>query len=241
MLAEFLDTASNFPDMSVPDANAADKMFNRIMRMARRDEFREFAVISADEMGPLIHMMEVLYEGIDRETRQMLPSSVELPGDLGQPPGSSDTDVFWDMVIGLLKEPPNLPDEFLSTVKSSLDPIAPQLIEELRETDTKLTLNRGQLLSDVLRPGLFVLPSLYMLAALTYPHEAYSRYPAPYGTPEDPREAIKNHGMLGSQHYTPDLGIVALLPDLHDWTQRVLDNLHPLLVSAADSLEEPTA
>ena len=240
VFAEFLDTASNVSDMGVPDARGADRMFNRIVRMARRDEFRELAVISANEMRPLVHLMKVLYEGIDRETKRLVPSTMELPNDLGESPSSSDTDLFWHLIMSLLKKPPNVPDEYLSIVKSSLDPISPQLIKELRNTNTKLTINRGQLLSDVLRPVLFVLPSLYLLAALTYPHEAYSRYPAPYGISEDPREAIENYGTLGSQHYTPDLGIVALLPDVHHWTRSMLDNLRPLLESVAISPGEPT-
>ena len=234
MFSQFMDNAPSFSDGGVPDAREADNMFNRVARMARRDEFRELAILRSDEIRPLIRLMTMLHSCIESKTRELLPSNMALYDISSQTSGTSDTKTLWNIVEGLLKEPENISDEIVRVVENVYDLITPQLLEELRETSTPQTFSRRQLLSDMILPLLFVIPSLYLLAALTYPHEAYTRYPAPYGTPKDPREAIENKGTLGTQHYTSELGIVTLLPDMHKWTQTVLDNMPPLLKLISD-------
>ena len=110
-------------------------------------------------------------------------------------------------------------------------------IETWRNTEkSSLTIIRDKMISDLILPQLWTLPTLYMLAALTFPHEASSRYPAPLGAPPDAVEASRCE-KLGTQHYNNSLGIVAQLPALHQLTRLVLDSMKPLLVHAVESSE----
>lgn len=52
--------------------------------------------------------------------------------------------------------------------------------------------------------------SIYVLAAVTFPHESHCRYPASPDAPEDPIKAASN-GSLGTEHYRHPLGIVVQL------------------------------
>ena len=49
---------------------------------------------------------------------------------------------------------------------------------------------------------------LYLLAAITFPHEASTRYPARPDSPPDPREAARDtkHDSFGVEHYSDDIG-----------------------------------
>ena len=75
---------------------------------------------------------------------------------------------------------------------------------------------------------------LVLLAALTFPHEASARYPAPMDTPTDAIEAA-SRGRLGVQHYTDTLGIVSRFHDLNSLAGLVLEYMDPLLDRAYQS------
>ena len=102
-----------------------------------------------------------------------------------------------------------------------------------------MTIIRDNLINDVVLPLTWTLPALYMLAALTFPHEATARYPAPWDAPDDAIEAAKL-GKLGTRHYTESLGIVEQLRQIHDLTALMLANMKPLLLHAVESSENGT-
>ena len=238
VIGQTLDLLAKNPDMGMPDATGARSAFNDVLRMAGEKEFRSVAAISDNEMRPFIQIMSFLHQEVESVTRRSLPSRLRVPVPLNQLPRTPPTDFIWDYVNSLFKEPPSLSDEYIAAAKNLYAPIAPQLVRELTTGYEAETLNRDKLLSNLILPQICVLPSLYILAALTYPHEASSRYPAPYSAPTDPKEAAERR-MLGTQHYTEDLGIVKLLSELNDRARFVLDNMNPLLEMVADNSVEP--
>ena len=80
----------------------------------------------------------------------------------------------------------------------------------------------------------WALSTLYLLAALTFAHEASARYPAPMDAPTDATEAARR-GRLGVQHYTETLGIVSRFHELNRLACLVLENMEPLLDRAYQS------
>lgn len=69
--------------------------------------------------------------------------------------------------------------------------------------------------------------SLFMLSVVTFPHEAYTRYPAHPDSPLDGLEAIKGKrkGNFGIQHYDRRIGVFALIKEVVDETEAVLKAL----------------
>ena len=68
---------------------------------------------------------------------------------------------------------------------------------------------------------------LFVLSAITFPHEAYARYPARPDSPLDGLEAIKGKrkGKFGIQHYDSRIGVFALIKEVVDETEAVLNDL----------------
>ncbi len=68
---------------------------------------------------------------------------------------------------------------------------------------------------------------LFVLSAVTFPHEAYTRYPARPDSPSDGLEAIKGkrNGKFGIQHYDRRIGAFALIKEVIDETEAVLKDL----------------
>lgn len=68
---------------------------------------------------------------------------------------------------------------------------------------------------------------LFVLSAVTFPHEAYARYPARPDSPPDGLEAIKGkrRGKFGIQHYDSRIGVFALITDVIAETEAVLKDL----------------
>ena len=68
---------------------------------------------------------------------------------------------------------------------------------------------------------------LFVLSAITFPHEAYARYPARPDSPLDGLEAIKGKrkGNFGIQHYDTPIGAFALITDVITEAEAVLKDL----------------
>lgn len=68
---------------------------------------------------------------------------------------------------------------------------------------------------------------LFVLSAITFPHEAYARYPARPDSPPDGLEAIrgKRKGKFGIQHYDNRIGAFALIQEVITEAEAVLKDL----------------
>ena len=68
---------------------------------------------------------------------------------------------------------------------------------------------------------------LFALSAVTFPHEAYARYPARPDSPPDGLEAIrgKRKGKFGIQHYDNRIGAFALIQEVITEAEAVLKDL----------------
>ena len=78
--------------------------------------------------------------------------------------------------------------------KDVVAPIASELVEQFRGADRSVvTVPRDWILSEFVLPS-WALSTLYVLAALTFPHEASARYPAPMDAPTDAIEAAATAG-----------------------------------------------
>ena len=118
--------------------------------------------------------------------------------------------------------------------KDVVAPIASELVEQFREAEQSVvTVPRDRILSEFALPS-WALSTLYVLAALTFPHEASARYPTPMDAPTDAIEAA-SRGWLGIQHYTETLGIVSRFHELNRLACLVLENMDPLLDRAYQS------
>ena len=133
-----------------------------------------------------------------------------------------------------------LTEDSVTTARKVLDSVDLGWIDNWRRSkEADVTIIRENLINDVILPLSWTLPALYMLAALTFPHEATARYPAPLGAPDDAIEAARC-GKLGTRHYTKSLGIVEQLSQLHKLTEMVLAHMKPLLAHAVESSEHRT-
>lgn len=239
---QMMDTLSRDATMGLPDATESHAAFERVKRGSMAGEFRELAVMSADEMVPLVQLIDNLHQAIKSKVRSLIPSRSRVWVDSGQIAGPSAMDYLWELVNSLFEESPTLSDEATTVAKALIDSLVSQMTEQIiNHEESDIRINRDWLLSNVIMPQLWTPMSLYLLATLTYPHEASSRYPAPFGYPEDSKEALQQ-GKLGTQHYTEDLGIIVLLPEIHRWTRATLDSMDPMLevvASRAECLDTP--
>ena len=240
VFGQTMDTLSRDPVMGLPNAIEALLAFESVKGMLQAGEFRNLAVMPADEMRPVVQLIADLHNAIESGVRGLLASRTRVEVDLDKLSSSSAMDYLWEVVNNLFVYSPALSGEATAVAKALIGNLASEMPERTSEDEElDILINRDSLLSNWIMPHLWTPISLYLLAALTYPHEASSRYPAQYGAPEDPREAFQQ-GTLGSAHYyTEDLGIVVMLPDIHRWTRVTLDSMTPMLEVAASSTEWP--
>ena len=239
VFAKTMDALSRDHTKGLPNAIGSLSAFEIVKGTLEAGEFRKLAVMSADEMRPLVQLIGDLHQVIESGVSGMLASRTRVEVDFDKLSSSSATDYLWELANSPFLKDPTLSDEAAAAARALIDSLASEMADRISEDEQPdIRINRDWLLSNVIMPQLWTPVSLYLLAALTYPHEVSSRYPAPFGYPKDVTEALEQ-GKLGTQHYTEDLGIVALLPDLHRWTRATLDSMNPMLEVAATSSEWP--
>ena len=226
-----LDIVLQNASLEVADATGARKSVDDFMQKAKKGEFKELSVITPDTARLLVELMQNIHKGFVSKLRNLLRSRRRLRVDANGVEDATVNDWLWNIVTSVVQSNTFSAEQMADwkeVVGHILAPVIPRLVSDLREEDgNTVTIKRASVLSEVFLP-ICALQSLYLLAALTFPHEASSRYPAPWGAPDDAREAAKR-GMLGTKHYTPELGIVAQLPELTSLTELVLQGIKPLL------------
>lgn len=197
-----------------------------LIRRIRSSEARELAVLPSSDIGGMIRSVVLQHKQVKTEASRLLRSRASVTFDPEKFTASSEVDYIIELAMAFMQEE-RISSHARETVKNWIDP------EALRQvlgqaSKSRLELSRHKLISEAIIPQFWTLPALYVLAALTFPHEASSRYPAPLGTTADAIEASKK-GKMGIQHYTEALGIVSQLHQLHKLTELVLHNLRLLL------------
>ena len=237
-----LDVLLKTQPLEVNDAEEARKSIDDLIQKVKGGYAKELAVISPDAVQLIVGLMQTLRKRFVSRVRASLPSRTSLRVDASGVEDSTAADRLWSIATSTIQDN-TIPAEQMEASKEvaaqMLSFVAPRLAEGLRDADGQIiTIQRNQLLAYAFLP-VWGLLSLYLLAALTFPHEASSRYPAPGDAPDDPTKAAKR-GMLGTKHYTPKLGIVAQLPELNSLTKLVLQDVKPLLENASVLREAAT-
>ncbi|MDE2838677.1 MAG: hypothetical protein OXL97_14415 [Chloroflexota bacterium] len=230
-----LDILLRTQSLEVSDAEAARKSIEDLMRKTQANDLKELAVLPPEVVRAIVELIQTIRELSVRVVRASLRSKTPLRINSHGVEDSTAIDHLWDIAISALQTD-SLPADQMAAAREiigiAFGPVNPQVAKDLKDHDgQRITIDRGQVLSDMFLP-LWALVSLYLLAALTFPHEASSRYPAPMGAPDDAEVAAKQD-MLGTKHYSPALGIVALLPELSWLTDLVLQDIKPLLSNAS--------
>ena len=230
-----LDILLRTQSLEVDDAEEVRKSIEDLMRKAQAGDLTELAVLPPEAVRAIVNLMQTLRERFVGHLRASLRSKTPLRFNSHGVEDSTAIDLLWDIATSALQTDP-LPADQMAAAKEIIGivfgSVDRQVAKGLRDIDgQRITIDRSQLLSDVFLP-LWALLSLYLLAALTFPHEASSRYPTPVEAPDDARDAARQ-GLLGTRHYTPALGIVALLPELNLLIGLVLQDIKPLLSNAS--------
>ena len=232
-----LDSLLEYQTLGVSSADEALRATDNLIDKVKSRDLRDLAVLPPDAICIMVELMSNLHKQTITSTKKLLRAKTSVTVDPSKVGDSSAADYIMAVATAAMRRDQLAPD-VLVAVKSLVDPVALGWIETWRKAERySLTIIRDKLLSDLILPQLWTLPTLYMLAALTFPHEASSRYPAPLDAPSDAVEASRRE-KLGTQHYQNSLGIVAQLPALHQLTRLVLDSTGPLLIHAVESSDD---
>ena len=226
-----IDLLSMAQSLEAPDSREAQVSIDDLIHKLKKGDLQELAVISTDNVRHLAGGLQTLRQLLVKEMRALMPLRSTLRFEPGELQGSDMKEQVWDKVTSVIQNNPLTVDD-MNVVKEVFDQVvAPSLPHAdeapMNDNESTFTIRRGSVLDDAILP-IWALLTLYVLAALTFPHVTSSRYPAPWGAPEDPNDASKL-GQLGTQHYKPGLGIVDELPRLNELTALVLQDLRPWL------------
>ena len=234
-LRDAFDNFSKHPNTGIPSSTSALDTIDNLMRSTRRKrDYYELGVLSPYAMQTITGLMIDFRSRINAGVEELLPSSTTLRIDTYGVSDASASEFLYELSTTFVHRD-RLSAETEGAFKDIVAPIASELVEQFREADQSVvTVPRDWILSEFVLPS-WALSTLYVLAALTFPHEASARYPAPINAPTDPIEAA-SRGRLGVQHYTEALGIVSRIHELNMLAGLVLDNMDPLLNGAHQSL-----
>ncbi len=231
------DSLLEYQSLGAHSVDEALKATDDLIHKAKSRNLRELAVLPPDAMRIMVELMANLHKQTVAAAKRLLRAKTSVTVDPSSVADSSAGDYIMAVATAAMRRNQLAPD-VEAAVRSVVDSVALGWIETWRKFERgSLTIIRDKMLSDLILPQLWTLPALYMLAALTFPHEASCRYPAPWNAPTDAIEAAR-HEKLGTQHYTNSLGIVAQLPALHQLTRLVLDSMGPLLIHAVESSDD---
>ena len=233
-LRDAFDNFSRHPNLGIPSSTSALDAIDNLVRSTRKKrDYYELAVLPPDVMQALTALMMDFRSRITAGIEELLPSSTTLRIDTRGVSDSSASEFLYELSTAFVHRD-RLSAESEDAFKDVVAPIASELVEQFREADQSMvTVPRDWILSELVLPS-WALSTLYLLAALTFPHEASARYPAPMDAPTDATEAA-SRGRLGVQHYTETLGIVSRFHELNRLACLVLENMEPLLDRAYQS------
>lgn len=228
-LSQAFDVIAQSQPLGVDGATQALETIENIREMVKRGGTKELAVLPPEVVQSWVECMQGLRQlSVDR-VHTSLRSWTDLKVDASEAKGSAPVDQILSIAMDTMQN--SIPADQLEVVKKSLEemlfPSGPQPAQALEDADGQRLIQADDLLRNLFLPA-WGLTSLCLLAALTFPHGASTRYPAPWGAPDEPAEAAER-GMLGTKHYTAKLGVVAHLESLTSVTELVLQDMEPLL------------
>ncbi len=192
---------------------------------------KELAVAPPGQVREIVNWMQRSRRDSVSSVRASLPSQFQVDADLGADGSGSFVDGMMRSLCSVFRNetiPAGHRTASRKSVAGFLGEAAPWLFQGPRHDGPQtITLDRDATVSKLVWQG-WALPHLMFLAALTFPHSTTSRYPAPTGAPDDPRDAAKC-GMMGAQHYSRALGVVDQIRELNEQTRIVLEDLRPFL------------
>ena len=230
---KMFDVLSGAHSLGVRNAEEALGATDDLMRKARSKDLLDLAVLSPDAMGEMVGLLTKIREQTVSVSRRLIRPRVSVKVDASRLAESSATEYILAVATAAMQSD-QLAPEAVTKARTALESADLDWINAWKESkESEVTISRERLMNDVILPLSWTFPALYMLAALTFPHEATARYPAPWDAPNDAIEAARC-GKLGTIHYTRSLGVVDKLPQLHRLTKTVLENMRPLLVHAIE-------
>ena len=236
---QMFDSLLEYQSLGFSSADEALKATDNLIKQVNNRNLRELAALSPDAMSVMVELTDNHRKQTIALTNRLLSPKTFVTIDASNVADSSAADYIMAVATAAMRRD-QLAADVEASVRKIIDPVALEWIESWRASESiRLPIIREKMLSDLILPQFWTLPALYMLAALTFPHEASSRYPAPWNAPSDPLEAARCDKM-GVQHYTASLGAVVQLPALHQLTRLVLDSMRPLLVHAVESTDQGT-
>ena len=242
-LHQSLDRLSTNPSLGVSGTGEALHALETLMKRTRKNrDYHELAVVPPDAMKVLTSLMAGLREQVLAKAREELPVRIRVKIDSSNYTQASPVEYLMDRVVaatnGIL-EPPS--PETKATFWQVLDTMASDDLEEQLNEVGKLEVSvpRRLIIEECILP-VWALPTLYLLAALTFPHAASTRYPTRLDAPSNPVQAA-SLGRLGTGHYSESLGIVRHFSELHRLAGLMLKSIRPVLIQANEMARSPEA
>ena len=237
-MQESLDSLSKDPSLGVSSADEAQRALQNLKKNTQKNvDYFSLAVLPPEIMVVLTSLMDVLRQQSLQKTREVLPVRMTLTIDPSRSDGLTTTDYLFNEVTSATRGG-EIPSGLRDTFSGAIASMATLIEDEFgKERTLKIVVSRRWIINEFVLPA-WALPTLYLLAALTFPHEASTRYPARLGSHEDPVQAARRN-RLGTKHYSESLGVIKHFRKLHRINGLVLKSMQPLLVQANDAARAP--
>ena len=237
-IQETLDSLSRDPSLGVSSADEAQRALQNLKKNTQKNiDYFSLAVLPPEVMGVLTSLMDVLRQQSLHKTREVFPVRMTLTIEPSKSDGLTTSDYLFSEVTAATRGA-EIPADLRDTFSSAIGRVAALIEDEFGKGNTlRIIVPRRWIISNYVLPA-WALPTLYLLAALTFPHEASTRYPARLGSHEDPVQAARRN-RLGTMHYSDSLGIIKHFRDLHRINGLVLKSMPPLIVQANEAARTP--
>ena len=177
------DSLLEYQALGVSSADEALRATDNLIQNVKSRNLRDLAVLPPDAMCVMIDLMANLHKQTVATTKRLLRAKTSVTVDPSRVSDSSAADYIMAVATAAIRRDQLAPD-VEATVRSLVDTVALGWIETWRSAErSSLIIIRDKMISDLILPQLWTLPALYMLAALTFPHEGSSRYPASWTPP----------------------------------------------------------
>ena len=177
---KMFDVLSGAHSLGVRNAEEALGATDDLMRKARSKDLLDLAVLSPDAMGEMVGLLTNIREQTVSVSRRLIRPRVSVKVDASRLAESSATEYILAVATAAMQSD-QLAPEAVTKARTALESADLDWINAWKESkESEVTISRERLMNDVILPLSWTLPALYMLAALTFPHEATARYPAPW-------------------------------------------------------------
>ena len=206
-----------------------------------REYFAFVLTLPPEGVATLLRLMDRVQDRVteQRETSEpIIAKMTQVPVSVQElsPEANIVTTLTPQIILHCHRRMPDakLTGEKLNFIRKLTRQILLNAIKDVGETRFRADLkaNKGRIYLDnnQIMAGSFDVPmaimGVFILGTVVWPHESYSRYPAPPGAPDDFRlAAAPRKRKIGIKHYSEDLGVISHIQELAGRAQGLAESL----------------